>query len=67
MTRRIKPWTGERVKAVRQELRMTQPSMARLIGCNRWQTVGEWERGGRISHAYQQILEKALAPLERKR
>jgi DNA-binding transcriptional regulator YiaG len=42
--RKRKQWDGERVRALRQHLRLTQEKLAGELGI-RQQTVSEWETG----------------------
>jgi putative transcriptional regulator len=42
--RERKPWTAERIAALREELGLTQVAMADELGV-RQQTVSEWETG----------------------
>ncbi len=42
--REVRPWTAERIAALRAELGLTQAEMAGELGV-RQQTVSEWETG----------------------
>jgi hypothetical protein len=45
----LKKWTPKSIKSFREHLGLNQTDFAKLLGCNRYLTVGEWENN---RHSY---------------
>lgn len=40
-----KTWTGKRIKALREKYKITQLTLAKMVGTRGQQTITDWERG----------------------
>ena len=59
---RIKKWTPERIKQLRDKLRMTQKELAKELGYESYWAIYEWEAGRRLPN---RRMQKLLEMLER--